>query len=81
MDKIAFVVGLTGLGMVGAVLIHPFRGLLIYTFFAVLRPQSLWKWVLPDQPWSLALAGTTIFATLLWRSTLASAPYTVRCQW
>lgn len=81
MDKIAFMFGLTGLGVVSAILVHPFRGLLVYTFFGVLRPQSLWMWVLPDQPWSLALAGATIFATVVWRSTLASAPQSSRSQW
>lgn len=45
---------------------HPFWGLLLYYFFAVLRPQHLWEWALPVQwRWSLFAALIVLGATAM----------------
>ncbi|MCE9591360.1 MAG: O-antigen ligase family protein [Planctomycetes bacterium] len=44
----------------------PFWGVLLYYFFAVLRPQYLWEWSLPaDVRWSLMAAGVAFFSVML----------------
>jgi probable O-glycosylation ligase (exosortase A-associated) len=64
MTQTILVVGLTLLGTVG-VLIAPILGVAIYYLFAVLRPQSLWYWVLPNLPWSFYVAMGTMLGAVL----------------
>ena len=50
---------------VGAV-IHPFWGIFLYYTFAVLRPEYLWFWALPNgMRWSLIAACVGIFGVIL----------------
>ena len=56
----------TAVGVLGALATGPFIGVLVYYFFAVLRPQYLWKWALPENiGWSGYVAWATLFATVL----------------
>lgn len=65
MKQFAFMVALTVLGGVGALTVAPFCGVAVYYLFAVMRPQYMWKWVLPpDVPWSEYVAIPTIVATI-----------------
>ena len=66
MKQTLFMIVLTLIGVGGALLIEPFWGVLVYDFFAVLRPQYLWDWALPmNIGWSGYVAWTTLVATLL----------------
>ena len=53
-------------------LIDPYPGLLIYICFAVIRPQSLWHWAVPEGNYSrivaiALLAGWTLRGFGRWR--------------
>lgn len=65
MKQLILMIVLTSGGALGAVLHGPFWGLIVYYLFAVLRPQYLWKWTLPDVPWSFIVALATLGATAL----------------
>jgi probable O-glycosylation ligase (exosortase A-associated) len=54
---------LTLAGTAGVYVVSPFWGVLVYYLFAVLRPQYLWKWSLPEGiSWSFYVAVATIGA-------------------
>ena len=53
-------------GTVGALTHGPFVGVSIYYLFAVLRPQYLWEWALPEFAWSYYVGIATIAATYLY---------------
>lgn len=55
MKGLAFTYLLT-YGGAAASLINPFVGLLIYVAFAILRPQSLWHWSVPEGNYSRVVA-------------------------
>jgi probable O-glycosylation ligase (exosortase A-associated) len=66
MKQLILMIVLTVGGALGALLNGPFWGLTVYYLFAVLRPQYLWKWVLPANiQWSFYVAIPTLFATVL----------------
>ncbi|MCS6864967.1 MAG: O-antigen ligase family protein [Gemmataceae bacterium] len=66
MKQTLFMIALTLLGCGGSFLFTPFVGLAIYILYAVLRPQFLWQWSLPEGiSWSLYVALATIVATLV----------------
>jgi len=66
MKQLLFMIAVTLAGTVGVYLYHPFLGVAVYYLFAVLRPQYMWKWSLPeDVSWSLYVALATIGAVLL----------------
>jgi hypothetical protein len=66
MKQLLFMAGLTLFGAVGSFSITPFCGVAVYHFFAVLRPQYLWKWSLPPGiSWSYYVALAAIAATVL----------------
>jgi probable O-glycosylation ligase (exosortase A-associated) len=66
MKQLILMIVLTVGGALGALLNGPFWGLMVYYLFAVLRPQYLWKWVLPaDVQWSFYVAIPTLIATVL----------------
>jgi probable O-glycosylation ligase (exosortase A-associated) len=54
----------------------PYAGVALYYFFAVLRPQYLWKWQLDSMPvqlpWSFLVAGAAIGGYLFWSIGLLS---------
>jgi probable O-glycosylation ligase (exosortase A-associated) len=51
------------MAIVGSLLRGPVWALTIYYVYAVLRPQFLWQWALPEVPWSFIVA-CTVFACL-----------------
>src|SRR5687768_8165193 len=64
---------LTIAGACGAFVIEPFVGVAVYYLFAVLRPQFIWKWALPEGvSWSAWVAWPTIVATVWYVMTHAS---------
>ena len=66
MKQLIFMIVVTLIGVGGSLAISPFYGLAVYYLFAILRPQFMWEWSLPQGvPWSLYVAGATIAATLL----------------
>lgn len=71
-----FILLFTGIG--GSLAMTPAVGVAIYYFFAVLRPQALWKFQLSTYPglvgitWSFYLAGAAIGTYLLWSLGLLS---------
>lgn len=65
MKHLLFLTILSAIGTIGAV-VHPFYGVLLYYMLAVLRPQSLWGWALPDGiRWSLLAAVATMLGLFL----------------
>lgn len=50
-----FTYGLTFFGAVAGI-IRPYYALLIYVSFAVLKPEALWPWSVPEQPYSRIVA-------------------------
>lgn len=57
---------LTALGTLGVYLLNPIYGVLVYYIFALLRPQELWVWVLPEGlAWSYYVGLATLFAAFL----------------
>jgi probable O-glycosylation ligase (exosortase A-associated) len=65
MKQLILMMALTLLGTVGPFVLTPFVGVAVYYLFAVLRPQALWQWVLPQFAWSFYVAIGTITATTL----------------
>jgi probable O-glycosylation ligase (exosortase A-associated) len=63
--QLIFMVLITGFGMIGSFTISPFIGMAVYIAYAVLRPQYLWKWSLPEVGWSFYVAIATIGATFI----------------
>lgn len=63
MKQLLFMILAMLVGTVGN-LHHPFLGVMIYYVFAVLRPQFIWAWSLPEFAWSFYVAVGTILATL-----------------
>jgi probable O-glycosylation ligase (exosortase A-associated) len=65
MKQTIFMVVVTGWGVVGP-LFDPTIGVAVYYLFAVLRPQFLWQWALPEGvSWSLFVAMATIAGTFM----------------
>ena len=55
----------TAVGVLGSLFVEPFVGVAVYYFFAVLRPQYLWKWALPESiGWSEFVAWAAIASTV-----------------
>ena len=65
MKQLLFMIFMTLIGT-GGVFFAPMCGVVVYYLFAVLRPQYLWQWVLPqDVSWSMFVAiGTLVGAGL-----------------
>src|SRR5262245_33705821 len=56
-------IALTAVGTFGVFLLNPLYGVLVYYVFAILRPQELWDWVLPEGiPWSYYVGCATLLA-------------------
>ena len=65
MKQLLFMIVATGLGILGPLTGRAFWGVVVYYLFAVLRPQYLWEWVLPEFGWSFYVALATIAALFL----------------
>lgn len=68
MKQLIFMALVTSIGVGGTVLTGPFIGVLVYYFYAVLRPQFVWEWSLRTYdlhtfPWSFYVAITTMTIT------------------
>jgi probable O-glycosylation ligase (exosortase A-associated) len=65
MKQLLFMMTMLSLGWIGAIY-HPFWGVMLYYGFAVLRPQYMWKWTLPDgMRWSLMAAAAAVMGAVL----------------
>ena len=65
MKQLIFLSVLTALALVGSAF-DPIWGLLLYYGLALLRPQFLWKWALPEEVrWSVLAAGVVVLGLLL----------------
>jgi probable O-glycosylation ligase (exosortase A-associated) len=70
-----FMIVTTLTGVVGVWVVEPFWGVAVYYLFAVLRPQFLWEWSLPDGiPWSRAVALSVLAAVLAYWFGLVTIP-------
>ncbi|MCC7407172.1 MAG: O-antigen ligase family protein, partial [Phycisphaeraceae bacterium] len=68
MKQFVFLLAVIFVGGIGSMQ-HPFWGLVVYYFFASLRPQYIWSWSLPsDWRWSM-IAAVMTFVACLWAST------------
>jgi probable O-glycosylation ligase (exosortase A-associated) len=73
MKQTLFMVAATLLGVGGAFTMHPFWGIALYYFYAVLRPQFIWEWSLPTgTAWSFYAALAAIVSTVCWKLGLLS---------
>jgi probable O-glycosylation ligase (exosortase A-associated) len=67
MKQTALMLALLIVGTFGTVLLGPFIGVSIYYLFAVLRPQLLWEWALPEGVrWSFFVGAATVAMTLIY---------------
>ncbi len=63
MKQLVCMIILTLLGTVGTFTISPFLGIAVYYFLAILRPQYLWQWSLPEGVhWSYYVALCAVIA-------------------
>jgi probable O-glycosylation ligase (exosortase A-associated) len=53
------------LGVWGSLFRGPVWGLTVYYIYAVLRPQFLWQWALPEIPWSFIVACTVLASVVM----------------
>lgn len=74
MKQTIFMVLLTTYGALGAFVIEPFVGVAVYYLFAVLRPQYMWQWALPEVGWSAYVAWSTLLATVWWAMSRPPSP-------
>ena len=68
MKQLIFMIAVTAFGVFGAFASTPFVGFAVYVFYAVLRPQFMWRWSLETYGqinWSLYVALATIAATVV----------------
>ena len=70
MKQYLFLIALTFFGVVSSFWWTPYAGVALYYFYAILRPQFLWKWTLDyapvSIPWSFCVAGSAIFGYISW---------------
>src|SRR5580692_4528404 len=57
MKQLIFMIVVTAIGVHGSLVTSPFYGVAVYYFYAVLRPQWIWEWSLPEGiAWSFYVA-------------------------
>lgn len=75
MKQTILMIVLTLMGTVGVYVVEPFWGVAIYYLFAVLRPQFIWEWSLPQGiSWSFYVAMATIGAAVAQSLGILSRP-------
>ena len=75
MKQVLFMTVVTMIGTLGAFTRGPICGIAVYYFFAVLRPQFIWQWSLPEGvQWSLYVASASIASVLLGGNSSGHAP-------
>ena len=63
--QIVFMILMTLTGTIGVWVVEPFWGVAVYYLFAVLRPQFMWEWALPEGiNWSRFVALSVLAALL-----------------
>lgn len=66
MKQLVFMIASTIAGTLGVYTVSPILGVFVYYMFAVLRPQYMWKWSLPEGiTWSYFVALATIGAAIM----------------
>jgi probable O-glycosylation ligase (exosortase A-associated) len=66
MKQLIFMIVVTLIGVGGSLAISPFFGVAVYYLFAVLRPQFIWEWSLPEGvSWSFYVAVAAMAGALL----------------
>jgi probable O-glycosylation ligase (exosortase A-associated) len=68
-NKFILMLVLTSGGMLAGLIRGPYIPLVVYYFYAVLRPQFIWKWQLaqfPELGWSFYVAGATLITYVPW---------------
>lgn len=63
MKQLLFMIPAMLVGTLGN-LHHPYFGVMIYYVFAVLRPQFIWAWSLPEFAWSFYVAVATMLVVI-----------------
>lgn len=71
MKQLLFMAVMTVLAAIGG-MSNAFWPVLLYYGMAVLRPQYLWKWTLPDVRWSLIAGGLTLASFVMNTKTIAA---------
>ncbi|MBY0512894.1 MAG: hypothetical protein K2P78_03170 [Gemmataceae bacterium] len=80
--QLVIVAGLVAVGVGGSFVLSPVYGVAVYYFFAVLRPQTLWDWALPeDVRWSFFVAVAALASTFMWRVGLYSPVRAAATPW
>ena len=74
MKQLIFMILVTFYGTVGAFRYGPYCGVFVFYFFAVLRPQYCWEWVLPQVQWSLIVGLAPIASLFVSRTAATPAP-------
>ena len=77
MKQTVFMVALTVIGACGS-FFDPFVGLVVYYFFAALRPNAIWAWALPQLGWSEDVAIPALIATLVHAMSTIDGPRSFR---
>src|SRR5262245_44379855 len=73
MNQMIFMVVATSFGVLGTFAHGPFCGVAVYYLFAVLRPQHIWDWSLPDGiQWSLVAALSGIIGVFLYPASVTA---------
>ena len=74
-NKLIVMILMTGVASFGGLWLGPFIALLGYYLYAVMRPQSIWKYELPpDVQWSFIVAVSAMTATVIARLGLMYYP-------
>ena len=75
MKQLIFMIVLTLIGVGGSLTVNPFCGVAVYYLFAILRPQFIWKWSLPEGiAWSLYVAVAAMIGLALNLRSKAAPP-------
>jgi probable O-glycosylation ligase (exosortase A-associated) len=75
MKQLIFMVVVTLIGVIGSLRGRPFYGVAVYYLYAILRPQYMWEWSLPEGvAWSFYVGVAAIAGTLLGVRSVRTAP-------
>jgi probable O-glycosylation ligase (exosortase A-associated) len=75
MKHLIFMIVVTTVGVRGSLVVSPFYGVAVYYFFAVLRPQFLWEWSLPEGiSWSFYVAVAAMIGASSQRRSAGTPP-------
>jgi probable O-glycosylation ligase (exosortase A-associated) len=73
--QLMFMIVVTLVGVGGSLAVSPFYGVAVYYLFAVLRPQFIWQWSLPEGvAWSFYVAIAAMIGTVFHVRSKAAPP-------